>query len=138
PRDNLARALAGVAEAARAGAGLVALPELFLGPYFCQRKDDDEAFARAEPVPGPTTQALAEAARRHRVVLVGGSVFEKSGHGRFYNTACVFEADGSLAGAYPKTHLPEAVLYHEQPYFSPGDTGVRVFAPPAGRAAPAF
>src|SRR5947207_36430 len=94
--DNLERALDGVAEAARAGAGLVVLPELFLGPYFCQRSDDPFAFDRAEPIPGPTTQRLAAAARDNRVVLVGGSIFEKAGDGRFFNTAPVFEPDGSL------------------------------------------
>lgn len=136
PADNLARALVHVGEAARAGARLVALPELFLGPYFCQRKDDQTAFARAEPVPGPTTQALAKAAKEHRIVLVGGSVYEKADDGRYFNTACVFEADGALAGTYRKTHIPEDILYHEQHYFAPGDTGVRVFDTSVGKVAP--
>src|SRR5947209_3139913 len=91
PGDNLERALRGIGEAARAGAGLVVLPELFLGPYFCQRKDDASAFALAEPVPGPTSERLSSAARDHRLVLVGGSVFEKSADGRFFNTTPVFE-----------------------------------------------
>jgi N-carbamoylputrescine amidase len=136
PADNLDRALRGIAEAARHGAQLVALPELFLGPYFCQRSDDRSAFDRAERVPGPTTAALAGAARTHKIVLVGGSLFEKSPDGRFYNTAVVFGPDGTLLGTYRKTHIPEDVLYHEQHYFAPGDTGVRVFATPAGRVAP--
>src|SRR3954471_6486498 len=136
PRDNLDRALHGIAEAARAGAHLIVLPELFLGPYFCQRHDDASAFERAEAVPGPTTEALSAAARRHGVVLVGGSVFEKTGDDRFFNTACVFNPDGSLVGTYRKTHIPEDVLYHEQHYFAPGDTGVRVFATAVGRVAP--
>src|SRR5688572_2820956 len=105
--DNFQRALDGVAEAARAGANLVVLPELFLGPYFCQRPDDRSAFDLAEPVPGPTTRRLAEAAREHRVVLVGGSVFEKSADGKFFNTAAVFNPDGALVGTYRKTHIPE-------------------------------
>ena len=134
--DNLERALRGVADAARGGAGLVVLPELFGGPYFCQRKDDASAFDRAEPVPGPTTERLAAAARDNRIVLVGGSIFEKAPDGRYFNTAPVFAPDGSLAGLYRKTHIPEDVLYHEQHYFAPGDTGVRVFATPAGRLAP--
>src|SRR5204862_4456800 len=93
-------------------------------------------FERAEPVPGPTTLRLAAAAREHRIVLVGGSVFERSDDGKFYNTAAVFNPDGTLAGTYRKTHIPEDVLYHEQHYFAPGDTGVRVFATSAGRIAP--
>jgi predicted amidohydrolase len=135
PDENLARALAFVADAAGRGAGLVALPELFRGPYFCQRPDDRAAFDLAEAVPGPTTRALADAARRHRITLVGGSVFERAGD-TFYNTTPVFDPDGRLAGTYRKTHIPEDILYHEQHYFAPGDTGVRVFATPAGKVAP--
>jgi N-carbamoylputrescine amidase len=134
--DNLARALRGVADAAGRGAQVVALPELFLGPYFCQRPDDRSAFDRAEPVPGPTTEALAAAASQHRIVLVGGSVFERAPDGRFFNTACVFGPDGRLTGTYRKTHIPEDVLYHEQHYFAPGDTGVRVFDTGSGKVAP--
>jgi N-carbamoylputrescine amidase len=136
PSENLARALGHVAEAARAGAQLVVLPELFLGPYFCQRPDDASAFARAEPIPGPTTAALAEAAREHRIVLVGGSIYEKAADGRYFNTCCVFESDGALAGSYRKTHIPEDILYHEQRYFAPGDTGIRVFDTSVGKLAP--
>jgi predicted amidohydrolase len=136
PDENLARAVAFVGEAAAQGAGLVVLPELFLGPYFCQRKDDRSAFDRAEPVPGPTTASLSAAARTHRVVLVGGSVFERATDGRFFNTTPVFDASGRLLGTYRKTHVPEDVLYHEQHYFAPGDTGVRVFDTAAGKVAP--
>jgi N-carbamoylputrescine amidase len=136
PADNLARALRGVSEAAARGARLVVLPELFRGPYFCQRPDDSSVFERAEPLPGPTTEALAAAARRHRVVLVGGSIFERGADGRYFNTAPVFGADGGLLGAYRKTHIPEDILYHEQHYFAPGDTGVRVFDTSAGKVAP--
>jgi N-carbamoylputrescine amidase len=136
PADNLERALRGVAEAAGRGADLVVLPELFLGPYFCQRPDNKSAFDRAEPVPGQATRRLGESARDNRVVLVGGSIFEKSPDGRYFNTAPVFAPDGTLAGVYRKTHIPEDVLYHEQHYFAPGDTGVRVFATPVAQVAP--
>jgi N-carbamoylputrescine amidase len=134
--ENLTRALRLVGEAASKGAQLVVLPELFRGPYFCQRPDDRSAFDLAEPIPGPTTKALATAAREHRVVLVGGSVFERAADGRFFNTAPVFDESGTLLGTYRKTHIPEDILYHEQHYFSPGDTGVRVFDTSAGRVAP--
>jgi predicted amidohydrolase len=137
PRDeNLMRAIQGIGEAARLGAQLVVLPELFLGPYFCQRPDDRSAFALAESVPGATTAALAQAARTQRVILVGGSIFERSADGRFFNTTPVFDADGRLVGTYRKTHIPEDVLYHEQRYFTPGDTGIRIFETAAGRVAP--
>jgi N-carbamoylputrescine amidase len=133
---NLAQALQLVGAAAAGGANLVVLPELFLDPYFCQRPDDRAAFALAEPLPGPTTQALAAAARQHRVVLVGGSIFEKAADGRYFNTCPVFAEDGRLLGTYRKTHIPEDILYHEQHYFAPGDTGVRVFDTSAGKIAP--
>lgn len=136
PRDNLDRALGQVAEAARHGADLIALPELFLGPYFCQRPDDRSAFDRAEAVPGPTTEILSRAARQHGVVLLGGSVYEKASDGRYYNTAALFNPDGSLVGTYRKTHIPEDPLYHEQHYFAHGDTGVRVFDTAVGKVAP--
>src|SRR5438046_8482739 len=88
--ENLTRAIRLAGEAARRGAKLVVLPELFLGPYFCQRPDDRTAFELAEPIPGPTTEALARAARDNRIVLVGGSVFERAAGGRFFNTTPVF------------------------------------------------
>jgi predicted amidohydrolase len=132
---SLKKAQKMVREAAAKGAQIVALPELFLSPYFCQRKDDDAAFASAEPVPGPTTLALSALAKECAVVLVGGSIFEKA-DGKFYNTCPVFERDGTLLGAYRKTHIPEDILYHEQHYFAPGDTGVRVFDTSAGKIAP--
>jgi len=135
PADNLAKAVDRIGQAARQGAKIVALPELFCSRYFCQRPDDQSAFALAEPIPGPTTQALAEAARRHGVVLMGGSLFEKCPDGRYYNTAPVFGPDGKLLGVYRKTHIPEDILYHEQHYFAPGDTGVRVFDTPFARIA---
>jgi N-carbamoylputrescine amidase len=136
PAANLARALELIAQAANNGTQLIVLPELFLGPYFCQRPDDQAAFDFAEPVPGPTSAALAEAARMHGVVLVGGSIFERAADGRFFNTSPVIEADGRLLGVYRKTHIPEDILYHEQHYFTPGDTGIRVFATSVGKVAP--
>ena len=130
---NMKKALEMVATAAKNGAQIVVLPELFLGPYFCQRPDDKAAFATAQPVPGPATDQLADAAREHKIVLVGGSVFEKSKEGKYYNTASVFGPDGKRLGDYRKTHIPEDILYHEQHYFEPGDTGVRVFDTPYGK-----
>jgi N-carbamoylputrescine amidase len=135
PADNLARAVDHIAHAARRGAQIVALPELFCSRYFCQRPDDTSAFSLAETIPGPTTHALAEAARKHGIVLVGGSIFEESAQGRYYNSAPVFVPDGTLLGVYRKTHIPEDILYHEQHYFAPGDTGIRVFDTPFGKIA---
>ncbi len=136
-KDNLRRAEEGIARAVKKGAQIVCLPELFLSPYFCQKKDDPSAFDTAEPVPdGPSTKALAAIAKKHRIVLVGGSLFEKSSDGKFYNTTPVFDIDGSLVGTYRKTHIPEDILYHEKHYFSPGDTGIRVFDTRYGKICP--
>ena len=107
-----------------------------MSSYFCQKLDDTAAFATAEPIPGETTKVLSQAAKKHGIVLIGGSVFEKSPDKKFYNTAPVFLPDGSLVGTYRKTHIPEDVLYHEQQYFAPGDTGIRVFETPFGKICP--
>ncbi len=134
--ENLTKAIGLIAEAKCKGADLVILPELFLSTYFCQRKDDASALASTESIPGPTTRALSEAAKKHNVVLVGGSIFEKGSDGKNYNTAVVFERDGTLVGTYRKTHIPEDILYHEQHYFTPGNTGIRVFETSLGKICP--
>jgi predicted amidohydrolase len=134
--ENLHRAIEGVTVAARRGAQVVVLPELFLGPYFCQHPDNHCAFTQAEPLPGPTTARLSALAREHGIVLVGGSIFEQAPDGRFFNTTPVFNRNGDLLGSYRKMHIPEDPLYHEQHYFAPGDTGVQVFSTPFGRIAP--
>lgn len=135
PEENLARALVKIDEAATKGANIVVLPELFLSPYFCQRKDDTAAFDSAESIPGPATQALGNAAKKNGIVLVGGSIFEKA-DGKFWNTAPVFGPDGTLLTAYRKTHIPEDILYHEQHYFEPGNTGIQVVETPYGKICP--
>ncbi len=123
---NLETALQRIAEAAESGAEVICLPELFAGLYFCQ-SEDHRHFAAAEPIPGPTTEALAEAARRHSVVIVG-SLFERRAAGLYHNTAVVLDADGRLAGRYRKMHIPDDPLYYEKFYFTPGDLGFQSFA----------
>jgi len=123
PAENLARAIGLIDEAAGRGADLVCLPELFRNPYFCQR-EDAALFDLAEPVPGPTTIALAEAARRHGVVVVA-SLFERRAPGIAHNTAAIIDADGTLAGVYRKMHIPDDPGYYEKYYFTPGDLGFR-------------
>ncbi|NOS68055.1 MAG: carbon-nitrogen hydrolase [Candidatus Peribacteraceae bacterium] len=134
--QNLRHAEEMIAHAVTKGAQIVCLPELFLSPYFCQKKDDESAFETAEPIPGSTTQALSQIAKKHQIVLVGGSIFEKNADGKFYNTTPVFDTDGVLLGTYRKTHIPEDILYHEQHYFSPGDTGIKVFDTKYGKICP--
>jgi N-carbamoylputrescine amidase len=125
PEDNLRRACDGLREAARRGAQVACLPELFRTQYFCQ-KEDPANFDLAEPVPGPTTEALAAVAGETGMVVVG-SVFERRAAGVYHNTAVVLDADGSLKGVYRKMHIPDDPLYYEKYYFTPGDLGFRAF-----------
>jgi len=118
---SLAETATAVADAARDGAQLVVLAELHTGPYFCQVEATAE-FDRAEPIPGPSTDALAAIAREQRVVLVG-SLFERRAPGLYHNTAVVFERDGGLVGRYRKMHIPDDPGYYEKYYFTPGDLG---------------
>ena len=131
PDDNLRRACEFVAEAARRGAQVVCLPELFRTQYFCQR-EDAALFDLAEPVPGPTTERLAAVARTAGVAIIV-SVFERRAPGVYHNTAAILDADGSLAGLYRKMHIPDDPLYYEKYYFTPGDLGYQAFATQFGR-----
>ncbi len=133
--ENLRVATERIRDAAKKGAEIVVLPELFLGPYFCQRKNDDTAKKTAEPIPGPTSKALSALAKELTIILCGGSVYEKAPDGKMYNTAIVFERDGTLLKPYRKTHIPEDILYHEQQYFTPGNTGVTVYDTSVGKIA---
>ncbi len=130
---NLARALEQLAEAAAAGAQIACLQEIFTGPYFCAEQDD-RWFALAEPVPeGPTLEAVAEAARRHGMVVIA-PVFERVRAGVFYNTAAVYDADGSYLGRYRKHHIPHCYPgFWEKYYFKPGTGGYPVFETAFGR-----
>ena len=131
---NVAKALARIGEAAAAGANLVCLPELFHGLYPCQ-SEDHQRFDEAEPIPGPTSDALAAVAREHGVAIVG-SIFERRAPGLYHNTAVVFDADGSLAGRYRKMHIPDDPLYYEKFYFTPGDLGFQSVATRFGAVGP--
>ena len=128
---NVEKALARIGEAAGRGANIVCLQELFPGPYFCQT-EDHRHFASAEPIPGPTSQALAAAANKHGVVVIG-SLFERRAPGLYHNTAVIFDADGSQAGLYRKMHIPDDPLYYEKFYFTPGDLGFQSFPTKFGK-----
>src|SRR5581483_851102 len=125
PSRNLAKALSAIDEAAGAGARIVCLPELFRSRYFCQA-EEHERFDLAEPIPGPSSDALCAAAKKRGVVVVG-SLFERRTAGIYHNTACVVDADGTLLGLYRKMHIPDDPLYYEKFYFTPGDLGFRSF-----------
>jgi N-carbamoylputrescine amidase len=122
---NLGRAVAKVEEAAAAGAQLVCLPELFRSLYFAQR-EDPALFDLAEPVPGPSTEALGRAAKSAGVVVIA-PVFERRAPGLYHNSAAVIDADGRVVGIYRKMHIPDDPAYYEKFYFTPGDLGFRAF-----------
>lgn len=125
PEENLAKALERIRTAANQGAQIVCLQELFRSRYFCQ-SEDTACFRLAEPIPGPTTEALSRIAAEYEIVLVA-SLFEQRAEGLFHNTAAVFDADGSLLGKYRKMHIPDDPLYYEKFYFTPGDLGFQSF-----------
>src|SRR5437867_7084485 len=131
PEKNLQHAIEQVREAVRRGAQIVCLPELFQTQYFSQR-EDVALFDLAEPIPGPTTARLAEAAKLLRIVLIG-SLFEKRAPGVYHNTAVMIDADGSLRGIYRKMHIPDDPLYYGKYYFTPGDLGFKAFDTQVGR-----
>jgi N-carbamoylputrescine amidase len=133
PRENLARAGKHIAEAARAGADLVCLPELFRSRYFCQREDAAN-FDLAEPIPGPTTRSLARIARSKRLVIIA-PVFERRAAGIYHNSAAVLDATGELVGVYRKMHIPDDPAYYEKYYFTPGDLGFHAVETRVGRIA---
>jgi len=125
PGENLKKQLRQIERAAQKGAQIVCTQELFRSQYFPQT-EDHSYFALAEPIPGPTTEALQEVAKRRSLVIVG-SIFEKRAEGVYHNSAIVVDADGALLGVYRKMHIPDDPLYHEKFYFSPGDTGFRAW-----------
>ena len=131
PGENLAKAGRLVAEAARLGAEVVCLPELFRSLYFCQ-SETHAYFDLAEPIPGPSTATLGELARQHGVAVVA-PIFEKRAAGLYHNSAAMLDTDGSIAGLYRKMHIPDDPCFYEKFYFTPGDLGFKAVDVQAGR-----
>jgi N-carbamoylputrescine amidase len=131
PAANFASAVKHIREAARLGAEIVCLPELFQTQYFCQR-EDMRLFDLAEAIPGPSTEKLAEVARELRVAIVA-SLFERRAPGLYHNTAVTLNSDGAVAGVYRKMHIPDDPLYYEKYYFTPGDLGFQAVDVGVGR-----
>ena len=133
PEDNVDKAVSRVREAAKLGAEVVCLPEMYRTPYFCQ-SEDHANFALAETVPGPSTEVLSRAAKEAGVAVVV-PVFERRAPGLFHNSAVVLDADGSVAGLYRKMHIQDDPLFYEKFYFAPGDLGFPAFDVRPGRIA---
>jgi len=131
PQANEEKAAARVEEAARKGAQVVCLPEMYRTPYFCQR-EDAALFDLAEPVPGPSSARFAKVAKQAGVAIVV-PIFEKRAAGLYHNSAVIFDANGEQAGFYRKMHIPDDPAFYEKFYFAPGDLGFRAFDVKAGR-----
>src|SRR6185295_9963450 len=109
PETNLKKAISGINEAAKRGARIICLQELFRSQYFCQT-EDIELFKLAETIPGASTEALSKVARQRKVVVIA-SLFEKRAAGVYHNTAVIIDTSGKIAGKYRKMHIPDDPLY---------------------------
>lgn len=130
---NIQKALNLCQEAAKKGANIICLPEVFASPYFPQYKDfkfDDYLEKN-----NSTVEKFQEIAKKTQTVIVLGSLFVKEKNGNF-NIAYVIDADGKLLGGYEKTHIPHDPQFFEQNYFAPGETGFKVFTTKYGKIAP--
>lgn len=132
-KANCDLAIERIREAAKRGAQIISMQELFLSQYFC-RVEDADLFDLAEPIPGPTTEVLAKIARELKVALVV-SIFERRAAGIYHNSAAVLDADGAMLGIYRKMHIPDDPSYYEKFYFTPGDLGFPTFQTKYGRIA---
>jgi predicted amidohydrolase len=125
PQSNLSRALEFVQKASDRKADIVCLPELFRSPYFCTQEKAEHDYS--EEIPGEVVPALSDAARKLSINIIGGSIHERAGNGKLYNTTVVINRSGELAGTYRKVHIPHDEAFYEMNYFTPGDTGFKVF-----------
>jgi N-carbamoylputrescine amidase len=135
---NIRTGIRMVRRAAERGAQIVCLPELFSTMYFCV-ETRREYFEWAEPIPGPTIERMAAAARETGTVLIA-PIFERTADGRYFNAAAVLGPDGGLIGSYRKSSIPlmdtaqsPEPRGNEKYYFSPGDLGYPTFPTPFGR-----
>ncbi len=125
PDANLERAVGMIRKAAERKAAIVCLPELFRSPYFCVEERCERDYS--EEIPGAVGATLCEEARQLGIAIIGGSVYEKSAHGKLFNTSLVINANGDLLGTYRKVHIPHDPAFFERNYFEPGDQGFKVF-----------
>jgi N-carbamoylputrescine amidase len=128
---NLGRGLEALDRAAAAGAQLACFAELGLEPFYPQQPASGAALSRAQPVPGPITEALAAKAKELGLVVVL-NLFERDG-ARTYDCSPVLDADGRLLGKTRMIHITDYACFHEQGYYAPGDTGAPVYDTKVGR-----
>ena len=128
--QNLERGLQALEQAASRGARLVCYPELAFEPFYPQCPADSQAAAKAEPVPGPITEAFSSKARELGVVVVL-NLFERDGD-RTYDCSPVIDSDGSLLGKTRMVHITDYEGFHERGYYTPGDSGAAVYKTAVG------
>ena len=114
-----------IEEAGKKGVQILCLQEIFNGPYFCPSQDK-RWYDAAEPVPGPTLEALVPYAQKYQMAMIV-PVYEQEQRGVYYNTAAVLDADGTYLGKYRKKHIPHTSGFWEKYFFKPGDASYPVF-----------
>lgn len=124
--DNFKKAIAWIEKAAKQGANVICLPELYRSQYFCQQ-EDSKTFDLAETIPSPTIEGFQKVAKDHNVVIIV-PVFEKRAPGVYHNSAVIIDATGQILGVYRKMHIPDDPGFYEKYYFAPGDLGFKSFA----------
>lgn len=129
--NNIKRTIEDIRTAAKKGANIICLEELFSSLYFCDVEDYDN-FNLAESIPGSTTKRFQALAKEEGVVIIA-SMFEKKAQGLYFNTTAVIDADGEYLGKYRKMHIPDDPGYYEKFYFTPGDLGYKVFETKYGK-----
>jgi N-carbamoylputrescine amidase len=132
--QNLAKTAKLIADAAARGARIVCLQELFASEYFCQR-EDAALFDLAEPIPGPTVEAMAAVAKSSKISIVV-PFFERRAAGIYHNSLVVVGPNGDVTGHYRKMHIPDDPLFYEKYYFTPGDLGFMTIPTPEATLGP--
>ncbi len=125
PEENMKNAVSWINKAAKEGAEVICLPELFRSQYFCQ-EENTKYFSLAETIPGPTTDTLSAEAKKNNIVIIA-PVFERRAAGVYHNSLVLIDASGEISGLYRKMHIPDDPAYYEKYYFTPGDLGYKSF-----------
>jgi N-carbamoylputrescine amidase len=125
PKKNIQNAVDKINSAAKKGAKVICLPELFMTKYFCQ-VESHKNFNLAEKIPGPSSNLFSALARELKIILII-SLFEKKTSGLYHNSSIVINEKGKLLGKYRKMHIPDDPQFYEKFYFAPGDLGFKSF-----------
>ncbi len=123
--ENMQKTAERIEEAAKIGAQIICLQELYRTRYFPQNENLD-VKGLAETIPGDSTRLFSELAKKHKIVIIA-PIFEKSKKGKFYNSAVVLGSKGEVLGTYRKAHIPQDPYFYEKDYFEAGDTDYQVY-----------